>query len=505
MRKFAFIDMHIHTVYSDEIGCDTKIIDLLDRLNAMAEKEGGDVCFSITDHESILGCIEAAKLIKENKQKYKHLVFIPGIECNASLKEIEINNSHSTYSKCHYLGYGYNLKDENLYVFSKLAHMCFELPDKRNPNSKCNTGRQILSAIKDIETSFKTEFEFKDFKECINATNHIEAMEKFIEICCNKLKAPRQKIVNCFSSVVSLKPLNIDEASGGSKVKIVKLTKMIKNAGGKTSIAHPYSVRYNQASMGNDSNRYNRMKDFIHCLQMKTGNGLDAIELFHNQTTSNTSFLVFEQLARENNLFVSCGSDFHGSLHPHNELSKITSRRFEFNSLRDENVLKYKGQIVNKITSNIFVDGILDKNCETIKNRQKYVMTNAEFGNLDIVDIKEIISSIEGIKSNKFKEFYNISEKENLDMICDKKVSKHKHKSKKIKDKKSIHSKFKGKRNKEYRNRNDNKYEYDWDKGNSKYHYTNYEYFNTDDSNQDNSKEDEQTYSDDSSKNDCIR
>ena len=92
MKEYAFVDLHIHTVHSYEDGADLKVEELLDILSAMAEKEDKDICFSITDHENILGCIEAYNLIKSNPQKYSKLKFIPGIECNTSLKDLELNS-----------------------------------------------------------------------------------------------------------------------------------------------------------------------------------------------------------------------------------------------------------------------------------------------------------------------------------------------------------------------------------------------------------------------------
>ena len=128
MREYAFIDLHIHTEYSRKEAVRETVLGLLDRLEAMAEKAGKPVVFSITDHESILGCIEAYELIKNNPEKYKMLIFIPGIELSTSLKSLGLEEDGSSiYKHLHLLGYGYNLDDPELLNFSKLVYQKMQI------------------------------------------------------------------------------------------------------------------------------------------------------------------------------------------------------------------------------------------------------------------------------------------------------------------------------------------------------------------------------------------
>ena len=61
MKNYSFIDMHIHTAYSNEDLCDLTIEQLLTMAQKRAEKIGKDCVISIADHNSILGVQEVKK------------------------------------------------------------------------------------------------------------------------------------------------------------------------------------------------------------------------------------------------------------------------------------------------------------------------------------------------------------------------------------------------------------------------------------------------------------
>ena len=75
MKEYGFIDLHIHTTYSRKEPVLQTVPDLLDKFEAMAERLDKPIVFSITDHESILGCIEADELLRKYPEKYKMLKF----------------------------------------------------------------------------------------------------------------------------------------------------------------------------------------------------------------------------------------------------------------------------------------------------------------------------------------------------------------------------------------------------------------------------------------------
>ena len=207
MKKYCFIDMHIHSIFSNEAGCTKTPGKILDSVYQIVQEErekdydfitslisstppaevhkalakhyalesqeehdllakcleGGDIglicervtkhfvkaCISITDHNSILGSTEALRIIREHPDKYSCIDFVPGIEFNAGLKELGLNpEGKSIYSKCHILGYGFDPEDENMRIFSEL----FQLSIGRNHN--INIGHSICAVRNELRTRY---------------------------------------------------------------------------------------------------------------------------------------------------------------------------------------------------------------------------------------------------------------------------------------------------------------------------------------------------------------
>lgn len=178
MRKYLFIDLHMHSNYSYENDCDATPEDLLDnaltivdklrarlinRVNSTSENQLPDLIkelvpyfadeetkqdllekyiltsdniryvlrkliknqtqctISITDHQNIQGSKEAIKLIADNPDKYKAINFITGIEVNAGLRCISENkDGYSLFKKCHALAYNYDINDPSFNTYSNL-------------------------------------------------------------------------------------------------------------------------------------------------------------------------------------------------------------------------------------------------------------------------------------------------------------------------------------------------------------------------------------------------
>lgn len=178
MRRYLFIDLHMHSKHSHEEGCEISVEDLLHnanelvdetrnllikrvnavdnfdledlvdelvpyfaddeqtqnqiRLNILASKHirselikninSNTKCtISITDHQSIEGSREAIKLINNNPEKYSAINFITGIEVNAGLRCISKNEEgYSAFKKCHALAYNYDINDVTFNAYSKL-------------------------------------------------------------------------------------------------------------------------------------------------------------------------------------------------------------------------------------------------------------------------------------------------------------------------------------------------------------------------------------------------
>ncbi len=446
MKRYAFIDLHIHTVHSYEDGVDITVQRLLDTLNAMAEKEDNDICFSITDHESILGCIEADKILKSDPIRYRRLKFIPGIELNASLKSVGLNSlGRSIYSKCHMLGYDYDLTDKNLIAYSKIVHKkTYGTKIKRHRTTKIqiNTGRQLICAKKYLETIFKTKIPFSVYDDCANLKTHEEIRNKFLEITSEYLNVSPKEISALIEEIFFKKSFNNDIAEGNSKQDIFDIIDMIKSAGGKVGIAHGNTIQFEKQEMfvyaKQNKTKMEMLDRFIDIVQKSSNNGLDFVEIFHNENTIPRAFDKMFEIAEKYNLYITCGSDFHGgTLHPNNMLSKCFSKRFEYCSLEGEKREINKFKIKNKITELAFVEHTFNKNNEKItKNKRAFRCENIEKGSLNLLQIKSIIDSIDLMNTSEFKRFYRIPKDEN-------KINKKRQSKKKIKTKKSIKSRIK--------------------------------------------------------------
>ena len=214
MKKYCFIDMHMHSVFSNEEGCvqtpkeileqvldiikeeREKDIDVLKKiifenqnayeiivekygLDSDDEKQylksvllGNDVehmakmiaekfvkaCISITDHNSILGSVNAIEEIKKNPKRYECIDFVAGVEFNAGLKDLGVNEQgNSIYSKCHLLAYDYDINDENLNIFSEL----FQLSIGQN---NLNVGQNICATRNLLKKMYGVEIPLKKLK-----------------------------------------------------------------------------------------------------------------------------------------------------------------------------------------------------------------------------------------------------------------------------------------------------------------------------------------------------
>ncbi len=418
MKRYAFIDLHIHTVHSYEDGVDITVQRLLDTLNAMAEKENKDVCFSITDHESILGCIEAAKILKSDPIRYRRLKFIPGIELNASLKSVGLNEKgRSIYSKCHMLGYDYDLTDKNLIAYSKIVHKKTDgtiIKRHRPIKIKINTGRQLICAKKYLETLYKTKIPFSVYDDCANLKTHEEIRNKFLEITSEYLNVSPKEISALIEEIFFKKSFNNDIAEGNSKQDIFDIIDMIKSAGGKVGIAHGNTIQFEKQEMfvyaKQNKTKMEMLDRFIDIVQKSSNNGLDFVEIFHNENTIPRAFDKMFEIAEKYNLYITCGSDFHGgTLHPNNMLSKCFSKRFEYCSLKGEARERNKYKIKNKVTELAFVDHTFNKgDVKVVKNKRAFRCENIEKGALTFSQIKSIVNSIDSININEFKKFYKI-------------------------------------------------------------------------------------------------
>ena len=452
--RFAFIDLHIHSEFSDEVGCNLKIEDLLDSLQATAEDAKGNICFSITDHDSALGSIKAKELIEKHPKIYNNLVFIPGIELTVGIEENKYstitNKKIEKISSCHMLGYNYDINDKNIIAYSKLKHFNNDLRQKKN------TGNQILAGIHQLRKFTKLPLPYSLFEDVTNQATHGDAVEKFLQIATENTHLDKTELRNILSYYINFNIKGFKaRAEEYVKLDIFDAIDMIKNAGGQIGFAHPSSIKINDTkSSGNLIILYNLLK--------LNGKNIDFIELFCHSCES--SFEKYYEFAKNNNLFITAGSDHHGPfLHSYHTLGKCFPKRVEFVSTPkdklNENIYEAKNNIVNlafvDICFNIPIKDKLDfvfQNKYTgYKTYQEILQMINDVGNIDKEAFLKYYSLIEDDRDKILQNIANQSAKKNENQFSSPEIiksdEKHKNKKhKKDKHKKNRHKKYKTKK-----------------------------------------------------------
>ena len=265
------IDLHMHTTYSD--GTDT-VKELLEK----AESLGLEV-ISITDHNNCNAYFEMEKF--NVKEIYKGDVLV-GCEFTTSFDNrlIEV------------LGYGFDYKNINKYLEEFYSD---ELVNKRT-NILYN---RLLDKIKELNLEFHLErvrdkkfanefFERGIYEELVKYENNKEKLKEdiwasFSNFYRKGLTNPKSKL---FINHAEFKP------------SIKEIVKLIHENSGIAFLAHPYQYKFTDT------------ENFLDKLYNEVA--LDGVECFYTTfSEEQTNYLL--DFAKERNLLISGGSDYHGT------------------------------------------------------------------------------------------------------------------------------------------------------------------------------------------------
>ena len=165
MAEYLFIDMHMHSILSDEDLCDETPIHILGKVQRYAdnfrEKTGRDLscCISITDHNSTLSALEVRDLMQTGE--YPNVKFINGCEFTVDLCEMNsVFGVDKTFSRCHLLAYNFKEDDKELVAYSRIAH-------KRYSNED-NIGLQILASRRMICERYGINIPFSVYEPLVD-------------------------------------------------------------------------------------------------------------------------------------------------------------------------------------------------------------------------------------------------------------------------------------------------------------------------------------------------
>lgn len=248
-------DLHVHSNYSD--GSDT-VEELAKKINSSEIK-----ILALTDHDTIGGLDEIEKLLN------KEIKFIKGVELTCLADGI----------KCHILGYNINPKSaglNDLIAKGKILR-----------RKKLETRIKFLKEVWNIDLT-KEELDWLYSRNSVVkthianilvnrglATDNVSAMKKYLDNC----KSPNTRF------------------DGKEAIDI------ILSSGGIPVWAHP---------LGGEGEEHCSKEEFLTKLQTMKKLGIQGLECYYSRyNDSEIDFLI--KTADENNLYITGGSDYHGT------------------------------------------------------------------------------------------------------------------------------------------------------------------------------------------------
>ena len=249
-------DLHLHTTVSD--GSDTPT-ELISRV-----KEAGIKLFSVTDHDAVKGC----GLVMESLTKGDP-DFITGVEFS----------TRDEQGKYHILGYNYDLHSQAVLDTVEKGH---------NLRMK-----KVMKRLDFLKTEFGFDFPEEEIQQLLRLDNpgkpHIGNMMVKYGYAKSKDKAIDDYINKLHNKSEYIRP---EEAIKG-----------IRDAGGIPVLAHPVYGSGGELIMGQDiEDRIKRLTEL----------GIMGVEAFYSGFSPKMTRLMLD-LAHRYDLYVTAGSDYHGT------------------------------------------------------------------------------------------------------------------------------------------------------------------------------------------------
>ena len=262
-----FTDLHIHTLHSDgKLGV-KETIDIAHARNIKT--------LSITDHDSIAGVGEAIGYSKSL-----------GISCISGI-ELSCRNELSCVAfpqdvSIHILAYNIDYNHEELFNTLNQYHAI---------------RKQILREL--LQHLIKNDLDINYEDIYIVAGNQMRIQDVVNHI--NSCFMSHDKKEQCIAIAEGYYPkLFFQDYS------LQRALQLIKNAGGLSVLAHPF---FSYRDYDIEQNSFQNVSNLLDCL---CDMGLDGIEAFYPTFTIGQSNFLYEE-ARNRDLFLTAGSDFHGT------------------------------------------------------------------------------------------------------------------------------------------------------------------------------------------------
>lgn len=281
--KCSKIDLHIHSTASDGTVSPSEILQLAVQQNLGA--------IAITDHDTLDGVKEALACGIP-----RSLQFLTGIEISSNPPP-----GFSIPGSLHILGYGINTNDTHL---NSMLEKLQEARTNRNPKIIARLNRSGL----DISLS-----------EVVEKAGTGQAGRPHIAMLMVE-KGMVGSVNEAFDLFLGKgKPAYVDKP----RIASSEVLRIIINAGGIPVLAHPGLVQ---------SESDETVERLVGTLKKE---GLKGVEVYYpRHTLAQTE--EYNELAKKNNLLVTGGSDFHGSVYPDIEMGSGSGDFFVPYSLYDE-------------------------------------------------------------------------------------------------------------------------------------------------------------------------
>lgn len=246
--KIKKSDLHIHTTFSDGSLTPYEVVKWASQKNIYA--------IAISDHDTIEG-IECAI----NSSKLYDIIIIPGIELSCIFEDEEI----------HLLGYYFDLLNADLIETLKILKL-----------SRETRGEKIIKKLNKLGFSLTIQEVYNIVGKGVIGRPHI-AKAMVDKNYVSSVQEAFDKYLNRY------RPAYVDRY----RLSLREGINIIHRAGGVAVIAHPGLIR--------NENIFNET------LKME----IDGIEAIHSKH-SPQDILRYRQVANENRLIITGGSDFHG-------------------------------------------------------------------------------------------------------------------------------------------------------------------------------------------------
>ena len=251
--KSGSFDLHTHSTYSDGTKTPFELIDMC--------KAEGMMGFSITDHDTVSAY---------SKQVFDYAEKI-GVELISGVEFSTLYEKKDDSESIHILGYGIDVKNENLLSFCTLH--------KKRRHSRV---KEILVKLNDAGFNLSIDEVFSLGKESVGRPH--------IALCLIE-KGYAKDMKDAFKRFLGEKAPYFVKSEMPS---IEDTITVIKNAGGKVVLAHPILIKGH--------------KVLRKILDIYTFDGMECF--YGNFKLSDIEYLI--KMADNRNLLITGGSDYHG-------------------------------------------------------------------------------------------------------------------------------------------------------------------------------------------------